>query len=52
MAASRVSVNAGGEGVEARQVVLPDGAELFRQLLALAAVEHDREGSDAASGRI
>ena len=41
-----VSVDAGDEGVEAGQVVLPDGVEPVRQALALALGEHGGEGPD------
>ena len=41
-----VAVDAGGEGVEAGQVVLPDGVEPVVQALALALGEHGREGAD------
>jgi hypothetical protein len=40
------SVDAGGERVEAGQVVLPDGVEPVRQALALAAGERGLEGPD------
>ncbi|AYN37744.1 hypothetical protein D9753_00630 [Streptomyces dangxiongensis] len=43
-----ISVDAGGEGVEAGQVVLPDGLEPVRQALALALGEHGREVPDVA----
>lgn len=43
-----VSVDAGGEGVEAEQVVPPDGVESVRQTLALALGEHGREGPDVS----
>ena len=38
-----VAVDASGEGVEAGQVVLPDGVEPVGQALALALGEHGRE---------
>ncbi|GAA1697941.1 hypothetical protein [Streptomyces yatensis] len=41
-----VAVDAGGERVEAGQVVLTDGIEPVRQTLALAAGDHGREGTD------
>ncbi|MYU51590.1 hypothetical protein GTY53_06135 [Streptomyces sp. SID7805] len=43
-----VSADAGGQSVEAGQVVLPDGVEPVRQTLTFAAGEHGREGPDVA----
>lgn len=47
-----VPVDAGGERVEAGQVVLPDGVEPVRQALALALGEHRGEGPDVAGERV
>lgn len=47
-----VAVDACGEGVEAGQVVLSDGVEPFRQVLALASGEHGREGTDVPGERV
>jgi hypothetical protein len=44
-----VAVDAGGECVEAGEVVLPDGIEPLRQPFALALGEHLAEGADVAS---
>ncbi len=41
-----VAVDAGGESVEAGQVVLSNGVEPLRETLALAVSEHGREGLD------
>lgn len=41
-----VAVDGGGKGVEAGQVVLPDGGESVRETLALALGQHDRERAD------
>ncbi|MFF7651752.1 hypothetical protein ACFZCY_18535 [Streptomyces sp. NPDC007983] len=41
-----IAVDTGGEGVEAGQVVLPDGVGPVRQAFALALGEHDREVAD------
>ncbi|MFC8511104.1 hypothetical protein ACFU3J_16185 [Streptomyces sp. NPDC057411] len=41
-----VSVDAGGESVEARKVVLSDGVEPVWKSFALALGEHGREGPD------
>lgn len=47
-----VAVDAGGESVEAGQVVLPDGVEPSRETLALAVGEHGREGPDMPGGLV
>ncbi|MFK0158144.1 hypothetical protein ACIQVK_39515 [Streptomyces sp. NPDC090493] len=43
-----VTVDAGGEGVEAGTVVRPDGVEPVRKSFDLALGEHGREGPDVA----
>lgn len=43
-----VTVDACGEGMEAGEVILPDGIEPLRQPFALALGEHLPEGADVA----